>query len=88
MFIVANTRRPATTSSMFEFDFEMEFLEILATKCVKGRFNYVTIQAKTNLVHTSDYAWLMTCKQFWNYIYTKHKIQHDKVMSHLLSCKF
>ena len=32
MFIVANTRRPATTSSMFEFDFEMEFLEILATK--------------------------------------------------------
>ena len=32
MFIVANTRRPATTSSMFEFNFEMEFLEILATK--------------------------------------------------------
>ena len=32
MFIVANTRQPATTSSMFEFDFEMEFLEILATK--------------------------------------------------------
>ena len=75
MFIAANTRRPATTSSMFEFDFEMEFP---ATKCVKGRFNYVTVQAKTNLVHTSDSAWLMTCKQFWNYI----------VMSHLLSCKF
>ena len=65
MFIAANTRRPATTSSMFEFDFEMEFL---ATKCVKGRLNYVTVQVKTNLVHTSDSAWLMTCKQFWNYI--------------------
>ena len=56
MFIAANTRWPATTSSMFEFDFEMEFLKILATKCVKGRFNYVTVQAKTNLVHTSDSA--------------------------------
>ena len=28
MFIAANTRRPATTSSVFELDFEMEFLEI------------------------------------------------------------
>ena len=56
MFIAANTRWPATTSSVFKFDFEMEFLEILATKCVKGRFNYVTVQAKTNLVHTSDSA--------------------------------
>ena len=56
MFIAANTRWPATTSSVFEFDFEMEFLEILATKCVKGRFNNVTVQVKTNLVHTSDSA--------------------------------
>ena len=45
--------------SVFEFDFEMEFLEILATKCVEGRFNYVTVQA--NLVHTSYSSWLMTC---------------------------
>ena len=61
MFILhaANTRQPATTSSVFEFDFEMEFLEILATKCVEGRFNYVTVQA--NLVHTSYSSWLMTC---------------------------
>ena len=44
---------------MFEFDFEMEFLEILATKCVEGRFNYVTVQA--NLVHTSYSFWLMIC---------------------------
>ena len=29
MFIAANTRQPGTTSSVFEFDFEMEFLEIL-----------------------------------------------------------
>ena len=29
MFIAANTRRPATTSSVFEFDFEMEVLKIL-----------------------------------------------------------
>ena len=51
MFIAANTRRSATTSSEFEFDFEMEFLKILATKCVEGRFNYVIVQAKTSLVH-------------------------------------
>ena len=29
MFNAANTRWPATTSSVFEFDFEMEFLKIL-----------------------------------------------------------
>ena len=29
MFIAANTRRPATTSRVFEFDFEMEFFEVL-----------------------------------------------------------
>ena len=94
MFIAANTRQPATTSSVFEFDFEMEFLEVLASYQVCRRqvfpdlATYLTVQVKTSLVHTSDFAWLMTCKHLWNYIYTTHKIQHDKVMSHLLSCKF
>ena len=27
---------------------------------------YVTVQVKTNLVHTSNFAWLMTCIAFWN----------------------
>ena len=33
-----------------------------------GYYNNVTVQlqAKTSLVHTSNFAWLMTCKTFCN----------------------
>ena len=42
------------------------------------------LRAKTSLVHTSEFTWLMTCKTFLE-CYTELKLSaNDKVMSHLL----
>ena len=51
-----------------------------------GKINttYVIVRVKTSLVHTSDFVWLMTCKNFLE-CYTKFKLSAMiKVMYHLL----
>ena len=46
----------------------------------------VTFQAKTSVVHTSDFAWLITCITYLEY-YSKLKFSVVIVMSNY-SCKF
>ena len=65
MFIAANTRRSSTASSVFEFDLKWNFSKYYQV-CNRQVFpylaTYVTIEAKTSQVHTSDSAWLTMLK--------------------------
>ena len=55
------------------FSFEM-YVSDLSSGCIQYIVEqYVTVRAKTSLVHTSDFAWLMTCKIFLEY-YTRLKL--------------